>query len=129
MQPVDEAWPVMRTARIEEVAAPGGERGGAGGAEQGRQPARHVAADHVAVPGVGGPARHELGKDRRAAGKTALQGVFEVEQAKIIFPPLADDHLRFAFLRSEEHTSELQSLMRISYAVFCLTKQIQTYHT
>src|SRR3546814_1170287 len=28
--------------------------------------------------------------------------------------------------RSEEHTSELQSLMRISYAVFCLKKQI--YH-
>src|SRR3546814_1704650 len=29
--------------------------------------------------------------------------------------------------RSEEHTSELQSLMRISYAVFCLTKK--SYHT
>src|SRR3546814_3127394 len=28
-------------------------------------------------------------------------------------------------LRSEEHTSELQSLMRISYAVFCLTKKNQ----
>src|SRR3546814_8667587 len=28
--------------------------------------------------------------------------------------------------RSEEHTSELQSLMRISYAVFCLKKKIQT---
>src|SRR3546814_8768719 len=27
-------------------------------------------------------------------------------------------------VRSEEHTSELQSLMRISYAVFCLKKQI-----
>src|SRR3546814_8535087 len=27
-------------------------------------------------------------------------------------------------MRSEEHTSELQSLMRISYAVFCLKKQI-----
>src|SRR3546814_6797285 len=27
-------------------------------------------------------------------------------------------------LRSEEHTSELQSLMRISYAVFCLNKKI-----
>src|SRR3546814_2191790 len=27
------------------------------------------------------------------------------------------------FARSEEHTSELQSLMRISYAVFCLKKQ------
>src|SRR3546814_4595068 len=29
--------------------------------------------------------------------------------------------------RSEEHTSELQSLMRISYAVFCLKKQIIYY--
>src|SRR3546814_10879802 len=28
--------------------------------------------------------------------------------------------------RSEEHTSELQSLMRLSYAVFCLKKQIRT---
>src|SRR3546814_1620907 len=28
-----------------------------------------------------------------------------------------------AQIRSEEHTSELQSLMRISYAVFCLTKK------
>src|SRR3546814_1837072 len=33
-------------------------------------------------------------------------------------------------MRSEEHTSELQSLMRISYAVFCLKKKKkQTYHT
>src|SRR3546814_9780165 len=31
--------------------------------------------------------------------------------------------------RSEEHTSELQSLMRISYAVFCLTKKITINHT
>src|SRR3546814_9849890 len=30
-----------------------------------------------------------------------------------------------AILRSEEHTSELQSLMRISYAVFCLKKKIK----
>src|SRR3546814_8116455 len=29
-------------------------------------------------------------------------------------------------VRSEEHTSELQSLMRISYAVFCLKKKKQT---
>src|SRR3546814_6652230 len=29
-------------------------------------------------------------------------------------------------VRSEEHTSELQSLMRISYAVFCLTKKKKT---
>src|SRR3546814_7030131 len=30
-------------------------------------------------------------------------------------------------IRSEEHTSELQSLMRISYAVFCLKKQTHKY--
>src|SRR3546814_6239270 len=44
----------------------------------------------------------------------------------------ADDVLRVEFIqslwsqcaRSEEHTSELQSLMRISYAVFCLNKKI-----
>src|SRR3546814_1942184 len=31
--------------------------------------------------------------------------------------------------RSEEHTSELQSLMRISYAVFCLKKKTKNHHT
>src|SRR3546814_10085374 len=31
--------------------------------------------------------------------------------------------------RSEEHTSELQSLMRISYAAFCLQKKTKRYHT
>src|SRR3546814_11823249 len=31
--------------------------------------------------------------------------------------------------RSEEHTSELQSLMRISYAVFCLKKKKHNIHT
>src|SRR3546814_2264574 len=33
------------------------------------------------------------------------------------------DPLQQAVVRSEEHTSELQSLMRISYAVFCLKKK------
>src|SRR3546814_5128222 len=32
-------------------------------------------------------------------------------------------HIRLSRQRSEEHTSELQSLMRISYAVFCLKKK------
>src|SRR3546814_2951904 len=36
-------------------------------------------------------------------------------------------HLFGAHVRSEEHTSELQSLMRISYAVFCLKKKITTH--
>src|SRR3546814_2293839 len=39
-------------------------------------------------------------------------------------PPL----LQGCPVRSEEHTSELQSLMRISYAVFCLKKKNQHTH-
>src|SRR3546814_4942171 len=42
---------------------------------------------------------------------------------------LLDDkklHLAIEHSRSEEHTSELQSLMRISYAVFCLKKKNKT---
>src|SRR3546814_5470966 len=42
-------------------------------------------------------------------------------------PPMKVEYrnIRLKELRSEEHTSELQSLMRISYAVFCLKKKIQ----
>src|SRR3546814_5236113 len=39
------------------------------------------------------------------------------------------DARSLAALRSEEHTSELQSLMRISYAVFCLKKHTITQAT
>src|SRR3546814_1686498 len=39
------------------------------------------------------------------------------------------DLARLLQLRSEEHTSELQSLMRISYAVFCLKKKTKIQHT
>src|SRR3546814_8502202 len=38
-------------------------------------------------------------------------------------------HTRPVMSRSEEHTSELQSLMRISYAVFCLKKKKQKKRT
>src|SRR3546814_9754763 len=47
-------------------------------------------------------------------------------------PHRADDGPHDRRQRSEEHTSELQSLMRISYAVFCLKKkkpQTPTKHT
>src|SRR3546814_1189489 len=35
------------------------------------------------------------------------------------------NHENVAYMRTEEHTSELQSLMRISYAVFCWQKKTQ----
>src|SRR3546814_10307106 len=44
---------------------------------------------------------------------------FQISQRQL---HLRDQHQRAPF-RSEEHTSELQSLMRISYAVFCLKKK------
>src|SRR3546814_7224436 len=46
---------------------------------------------------------------------TALQLMMSRTMMRLVLPVLV--------LRSEEHTSELQSLMRISYAVFCLKKQ------
>src|SRR3546814_2185280 len=65
-----------------------------------------------AAPGAGGQ-RRRAGRYRAGAGEPAL--------------PLRDQRqqsaLEAAARRSEEHTSELQSLMRISYAVFCLKKK------
>src|SRR3546814_8449196 len=40
-------------------------------------------------------------------------------------PPNSSLDWAAALVRSEEHTSELQSLMRISYAIFCLKKKIK----
>src|SRR3546814_2091758 len=53
---------------------------------------------------------------------------FAPSQAVAIAPHLVNKvgkkwHIAYADYRSEEHTSELQSLMRISYAVFCLKKK------
>src|SRR3546814_10157950 len=48
---------------------------------------------------------------------------FEVVRARRV------EDAELAIRRSEEHTSELQSLMRISYAVFCLQKQTYTTRT
>src|SRR3546814_2354841 len=52
----------------------------------------------------------ELSKLRDVTGET------------IVFSKRQSDHIVYLD-RSEEHTSELQSLMRISYAVFCLKKK------
>src|SRR3546814_4913983 len=53
------------------------------------------------------------------AGTPLLQGMWGILSNWGGVDPLDDP----AAYRSEEHTSELQSLMRISYAVFCLKKK------
>src|SRR3546814_2440597 len=63
------------------------------------------------------PLKHgsEWGFQRLTGGKTVV--VCDVG------PPPPARLSRTGHARSEEHTSELQSLMRISYAVFCLKKK------
>src|SRR3546814_5135708 len=59
--------------------------------------------------------------ERRIVEDDAAEHVAVGEKAKIILGEGSDP---IAIVdRSEEHTSELQSLMRISYAVFCLKKK------
>src|SRR3546814_4363424 len=67
----------------------------------------------------------QAGSWRRVAGNRHEAGPFPTPK-----DANQDSSLRRSISRSEEHTSELQSLMRISYAVFCLkkkTKQRTTY--
>src|SRR3546814_7169841 len=72
--------------------------------------------------------RLSIGYDRPSK-RHPREGRVDVAQYKItgdrIMKTTARHFLFAAVSRSEEHTSELQSLMRISYAVFCLTKKIQ----
>src|SRR3546814_9930444 len=47
---------------------------------------------------------------------------------RLLHPLIARRNFAVGPARSEEHTSALQSIMRISYAVFCLTKKKNTSH-
>src|SRR3546814_5649075 len=63
--------------------------------------------------------------DLRKAGKRVILASYTKGSRERMQGLLADHGLKRTVLadRSEEHTSELQSLMRISYAVFCLKKK------
>src|SRR3546814_661272 len=59
-----------------------------------------------------------------ALARAAYYGIETVTSEMAMFEWLESaDNPHFSRVRSEEHTSELQSLMRISYAVFCLKKK------
>src|SRR3546814_4508264 len=60
--------------------------------------------------------RDHIGMPEHAFGKVAARSIGKASEA-------ADNLTLATITRSEEHTSELQSLMRISYAVFCLKKK------
>src|SRR3546814_2838001 len=77
----------------------------------------------------------EAGADRCAAAvratagsaaRQSLRACLGEHDAGCLLRAAARQWLCAAADRSEEHTSELQSLMRISYAVFCLKKKTKT---
>src|SRR3546814_4606641 len=80
----------------------------------------------AAAAGVG--QQRESGADWRAARLAELT----VESPRTSSDWYLRAHMLYSNTpvgRSEEHTSELQSLMRISYAVFCLKKNNNTIHS
>src|SRR3546814_3182006 len=85
-----------------------------------------AAADGRAEPAIGYLA---LAGDAAREQRAPAEAVDHYQRALELLGPQADTRRRCDLLialgkaRSEEHTSELQSLMRISYAVFCLNKK------
>src|SRR3546814_4799242 len=86
-----------------------------------RSPSRRGSGGSRAASGGKGSADDE----NRALGVTYDPGGVRAEQIRAHRGPMGSDHdqVGVELRRSEEHTSELQSLMRISYAVFCLKKK------
>src|SRR3546814_3035845 len=73
--------------------------------------AREISA--LLTLGVHLPLNHHLRGDARMISANHPQRILAAQ-------PFITDHDILKCIRSEEHTSELQSLMRLSYAVFCL---------
>src|SRR3546814_2101452 len=67
--------------------------------------------------------RTKFGTDRASASRAIVR----VPNTLTLIPSPGLCSTSGTCLRSEEHTSELQSLMRISYAVFCLKKKKHKY--
>src|SRR3546814_6138836 len=76
-------------------------------------------------------AQHAVRSDLDIVGQRniALEHAADVDHHVATMPQLTTQIEARRIGRSEEHTSELQSLMRISYAVFCLKKKNKTTYT
>src|SRR3546814_1852023 len=71
----------------------------------------------------GGDRRNRLARQRRFGRERRIFGHLVAIAQRVGGLHQAKDVERHSLVRSEEHTSELQSLMRISYAVFCLKQK------
>src|SRR3546814_9727502 len=98
-------------------------RDGQVGKPEGRGDVGDVAA-LLHQPGEGLPLCHLVGVEpRQILDHRRLDGGGIVGSARMRQGSGSASPVSCATIRSEEHTSELQSLMRISYAVFCLKKK------
>src|SRR3546814_7643393 len=88
--------------------------------------AEQVAAAVVDVPHVLAVARVAQRPQRLLLQQLGESDDGIERRAQLVTHHRQELRLGLAGGRSEEHTSELQSLIRISYAVFCLKKKIQT---
>src|SRR3546814_2833908 len=79
----------------------------------------------VAPVGKSGPGTIAINSSSVIAGLSIVASVASITSPRLCGGILVDatHNLGEVIDRSEEHTSELQSLMRISYAVFCLKKK------
>src|SRR3546814_3505258 len=94
----------------------------------------HTLSRHGALPSFDGKGLYRLtifdGPSRDADAEAYLRRLFGGDFPHEIIDVTYWERRDFvAERRSEEHTSELQSLMRNSYAVFCLKKKIKTKMT
>src|SRR3546814_1066019 len=84
-------------------------------------PRRHEEARRPSTRSAA-PWRAHVAVDRTGAARAVPQEPLEGAPSMNSSLPAPPGSLPRGLRRSEEHTSELQSLMRISYAVFCLKK-------
>src|SRR3546814_7164806 len=84
--------------------------------------AAHAMTDQNGQAGAGGTAS---GQDENTGQAFAQPSCHHIQSVAAMAAPSSDTTA--AAVRSEEHTSELQSLMRISYAVFCLKKKMTSH--
>src|SRR3546814_4410103 len=118
--PIDTGWSPMTSSRPTPKVT--------GRSPASARPSKGAPSSRTDVPGVTAetyieaPATTSLNDQRSPDTRVVSTGRHDCGPASSV---RNSEQTRSAPSRSEEHTSELQSLMRISYAVFCLNKKKQ----